>query len=120
RRQGHRGRGLPRPAGGVGDLRPTRYLLITVTTNSTDDPHGRTPDHVRAVVTDLTESLVTVRRDLHAHPELAWQEQRTTAVLGELLTDAGVHVRTLATTGLVAEVGRDAGTGESDTTTVAL
>ena len=91
-----------------------------MTTNSTDDPHGRIPDHLRAVVTDLTESLVTVRRDLHAHPELAWQEHRTTAVLADLLTEAGVHVRTLATTGLVAEVGRDAGTGESDATTVAL
>jgi amidohydrolase len=77
-------------------------------------------DQVRAIVSDLTDSLVTVRRDLHAHPELAWQEHRTTAVLAELLSDAGVHVRTLPTTGLVAEVGRDAGAGESGTTTVAL
>src|SRR5204862_7799500 len=103
-----------------GHLRPTRYLLSTVTTTSTDDPLGLSPDHLRAVVTDLTESLVTVRRDLHAHPELAWQEHRTTAVLAELLTEAGVHVRMLPTTGLVAEVGRDAGLGESGTTTVAL
>jgi amidohydrolase len=75
---------------------------------------------VRAIVRDLTDSLVTVRRDLHAHPELAWQEHRTTAVLADLLTAAGVHVQTLPVTGLVAEVGRDAGRGESGTTTIAL
>ena len=91
-----------------------------MTTIATDHPNGSSPDHLRAVVADLTDSLVTVRRDLHAHPELAWQEHRTTAVLADLLTGAGIHVRTLPTTGLVAEVGRDAGLGESGTTTVAL
>jgi amidohydrolase len=91
-----------------------------VTTISTAGQHGNTSDHLRAVVDDLTDSLVTVRRDLHAHPELAWQEHRTTAVLAERLTEAGIHVQTLPTTGLLAEVGRDAGLGESDTTTVAL
>ena len=44
----------------------------------------------------------------------------TTAVLAELLTEAGVHVRALPTIGLVAEVGRDAGGGESDIIIVAL
>jgi amidohydrolase len=91
-----------------------------VTTNHPSDSRTSAADHVRAVVDDLTDSLVTVRRDLHAHPELAWQEHRTTAVLAELLTEAGIHVKTLPTTGLVAEVGRDAGLGESGTTTVAL
>jgi amidohydrolase len=91
-----------------------------VTTNHPSDPGASSPEHVRAVVGDLTESLVTVRRDLHAHPELAWQEHRTTAALAERLADAGIHVRTLPSTGLVAEVGRDAGLGESGTTTVAL
>ncbi len=75
---------------------------------------------IRAVVGDLADSLVTVRRDLHAHPELAWQEHRTTAVLAELLTEAGIHVRPLPTTGLIAEVGPDAGLGESELPTVAL
>jgi amidohydrolase len=77
-------------------------------------------DAVREVVDDLSDALVTVRRDLHAHPELAWQEHRTTAVLAELLTDVGVHVQTFPTTGFLAEVGRDAGSGGSDVPTVAL
>jgi amidohydrolase len=83
-------------------------------------PAPSSANAVRAAVADLTDSLVTVRRDLHAHPELAWQEHRTTAILAELLTEAGVHVRTLPTTGLIAEVGRDAGGGPSDQPTVAL
>jgi amidohydrolase len=91
-----------------------------VTTNPPTGGGGSSGPAVRSVVDDLTDDLTTVRRDLHAHPELAWQELRTTAVLADLLSDAGVHVRTFPTTGLVAEVGRDAGLGESGTTTVAL
>ena len=60
--------------------------------------------------TRLADELVELRRDLHAHPELAWQEHRTTAVVAERL-DRG-RARTsqlLPKTGLVAEVGADAG-----------
>jgi amidohydrolase len=74
---------------------------------------------MRAHVHALSDDLVAVRRDLHAHPELAWQEHRTTQLLAERLDAAGIAVRTLETTGLVAEVGRDAGL-ESDVPTVAL
>jgi amidohydrolase len=89
--------------------------VLTVTTPA---PHPEPA--LQAVVADLTDALVTVRRDLHAHPELAWQEHRTTAMLAELLTEAGVHVQMLPTTGLIAEVGRDAGAGPSEVATVAL
>jgi amidohydrolase len=71
-------------------------------------------------VAELTDSLVAVRRDLHAHPELAWQEHRTTQLLAERLAGAGIDVKTFETTGLVAEVGPDAGQGDSEVTTVAL
>jgi amidohydrolase len=89
--------------------------VVTVTT-----PAPLPAQAIRAAVGDLTDALVTVRRDLHAHPELAWQEHRTTARLAELLNEAGVHVQTLPTTGLIAEVGKDAGAGPSDVPTVAL
>ena len=49
--------------------------------------------------------MVALRRDLHAHPELAWQEQRTTAVVAEHLDQAGVEVQLLPKSGLLAEVG---------------
>jgi len=53
----------------------------------------------------LADELVALRRDLHAHPELAWQEQRTTAVVAEHLDRPGVDVQLLPKSGLIAEVG---------------
>ncbi|GAA0999840.1 M20 family metallopeptidase [Nocardiopsis tropica] len=49
------------------------------------------------------------RRDLHAHPELSWREQRTTKVVFEALTAAGLHPRKLSTTGLVCDLGPSTG-----------
>jgi amidohydrolase len=49
--------------------------------------------------------LVDLRRDLHAHPELAWSEERTTAAVADRLDAAGVQVRLLPKSGLLAEVG---------------
>jgi len=53
----------------------------------------------------LQDELVAFRRDLHAHPELAHAETRTTSLLTARLTDAGVRVHPLAGTGLVADIG---------------
>ena len=61
--------------------------------------------HVVDAVDAAADDLVALRRDLHAHPELAWQEQRTTAVVAERLEKAGLEVRLLPKTGLVAELG---------------
>ena len=49
--------------------------------------------------------LVALRRDLHAHPELAWGEARTTEKLAVRLEKAGFRVRRLPRSGLLAEVG---------------
>jgi len=57
----------------------------------------------------LEDDLVELRRDLHAHPELAWQEQRTTATVAERLEKAGLGVTLLPKSGLIAEVGPDTG-----------
>ncbi|QWZ06828.1 amidohydrolase [Nocardioides panacis] len=53
----------------------------------------------------LEEELVALRRDLHAHPELAWQETRTTALIAERLERAGLDVQLLPKSGLLAELG---------------
>jgi amidohydrolase len=51
-------------------------------------------------------TLIELRRDLHAHPELAWQEHRTTALVGAVLTREGLTPRVLpGGTGLVCDVG---------------
>jgi len=52
------------------------------------------------------DDLVAVRRDLHAHPELAHAEHRTTALLVDRLSRAGLSPKVLAVgTGLVCDIG---------------
>jgi amidohydrolase len=60
---------------------------------------------LEAAITDLTDELIELRRDIHAHPELSWQEERTTALVADRLAIAGVPVRLLSKGGLVAELG---------------
>jgi amidohydrolase len=66
------------------------------------------PDAIEAV-DRLVDELVSIRRDIHAHPELAWQEERTTAAVAERLEAAGLKVQMLPKSGLVAEVGGTSG-----------
>jgi amidohydrolase len=56
-------------------------------------------------ITSLSPELVDVRRDLHAHPELSREETRTTELLARRLDAAGVALRRLPGTGLLADVG---------------
>ena len=50
-------------------------------------------------------SIASVRRDIHAHPELCFQEQRTADVVAAKLTEWGIPVhRGLGTTGVVGIV----------------
>jgi amidohydrolase len=52
--------------------------------------------------------LIALRRDLHAHPELAFAEVRTTRVIRDRLEEAGLPARILPVgTGLVCDVGQD-------------
>src|SRR6476469_6533388 len=62
-----------------------------------------------AAVDDLDAELVDIRRDLHAHPELAWTEQRTTDLVAERLGKEGVRVQQLPKSGLIADIGPDNG-----------
>ncbi len=49
--------------------------------------------------------FVALRRDLHAHPELGFEEHRTSAIVAERLASWGVEVHTgLAGTGVVGVV----------------
>ena len=52
----------------------------------------------------LREEIVARRRDLHRHPELAWNERRTAEQVARALTGRGLELRTgLGGTGVVAE-----------------
>lgn len=51
------------------------------------------------------DQLLALRRDLHANPELSWEEQGTQARLAAALAQAGISdVRRIAGTGLVARI----------------
>src|SRR3954471_21464565 len=43
-------------------------------------------------IDDLLPALVALRRDLHAHPELAFEERRTAGVVAAALRDCGLEV----------------------------
>ena len=57
---------------------------------------------IESILADAA-SIAAVRRDIHAHPELCFQEQRTSDVIAKQLTDWGIPIhRGLGTTGVVA------------------
>ena len=58
-----------------------------------------------ASVDDITPDLISFRRGLHAHPELSRRETRTTTAIGQRLAAAGIRVRPLPGTGVVADIG---------------
>jgi hippurate hydrolase len=63
---------------------------------------------------DLQQRIAALRRDLHAHPELAFGEHRTSAAVVEQLTRLGIEVHTgLATTGIVGRLRFGSGRGPS-------
>ena len=57
---------------------------------------------IESILADAAQ-IAAVRRDIHAHPELCFQEQRTSDLIAGLLTDWGIPIhRGLGTTGIVA------------------
>ncbi|KPK81749.1 MAG: hypothetical protein AMS25_05200, partial [Gemmatimonas sp. SM23_52] len=58
----------------------------------------------------LGPELVEIRRDIHANPELAFQERRTAALVAERLRQLGYEVRSgVARTGCIGELSTGAG-----------
>lgn len=53
----------------------------------------------------LLEEVLEFRRDLHAHPELSFQEFRTSAKIYERLVAAGLKPQLLEGTGVVVDIG---------------
>ncbi|WP_083541946.1 amidohydrolase [Kribbia dieselivorans] len=64
---------------------------------------------VLQTVDALLPELLEFRRDLHAHPELSWQESRTSTRIRERLAAAGVPARSLEDVGLPTAVVADFG-----------
>src|SRR5688572_23911320 len=60
-----------------------------------------------AGIDSLAPRLLELQRDLHAHPELSRGEVRTSALVESRLRAAGIAVRALPVSGLVADVGAE-------------
>ncbi len=78
-------------------------------------PYHPAPVHPASALTAARiEELIEIRRDLHAHPELARQELRSTALVADRLRAAGLEPRVLPTgTGLICDVGAQPGRGQA-------
>ena len=60
-------------------------------------------DPIRTAAQDLASDTVALRRDLHAHPEIAFEEVRTAGIVADRLRSLGLEPRTgLGGTGVVA------------------
>lgn len=57
------------------------------------------------MVSELSAELVTLRRELHAHPEVSWKEHETQRRLAAFLARHGVETSVTAGTGLYADIG---------------
>ena len=64
-------------------------------------PHQQIRTTIEAIAPDLIE----LRRDLHAHPELSWTEERTTDVVASWMDKLDIAYRRLEGSGLVARLG---------------
>ncbi len=75
-------------------------------------------EQIKTDVDAMTDQLVAVRRDLHAHPELAFQEVRTAGVVANKLNELGYEVQTGV--GKTGVVGLMEGTGTGNGKTLLL
>lgn len=67
-----------------------------------------TGERITELVEAFYDELVEIRRDIHAHPEIARTETRTTALVADRLRRAGLEPRLLTGTGLTCDIGPSA------------
>jgi amidohydrolase len=66
---------------------------------------GSEPEWMSRAVDGLAERMTALRRDIHAHPELAWNEVRTSALVADELIRVGLAPSALpAGTGLLCDI----------------
>src|SRR5579859_6488248 len=59
-------------------------------------------DRLKVDIDEIFPDLVATRRDLHEHPELAFEEVRTSGIIAQRLQKLGLEVQTgIAKTGVV-------------------
>jgi amidohydrolase len=72
---------------------------------------ARLGNDLAALIEKITDELIELRRDIHAHPELGREEMRTTTVIHDRLADAGLSPIVLpGGSGVVCDIGQGART----------
>ena len=62
-------------------------------------------DHLKSDIDELVPDMIATRRDLHEHPELAFEEVRTSGIVAQRLRTMGLEVQTgIAKTGVGAQL----------------
>ncbi len=76
-------------------------------------------DRLKSDIDELVPDMVALRRDLHEHPELAFEEVRTSGIVAQRLRALGLEVQTgVARTGVVGLL--RGGAGKADAKTIAI
>lgn len=60
--------------------------------------------NIKTLVKQNIAEMIAFRRDLHRHPELPWEEFRTTDKIAEELDKIGIPYRSTEPTGIIAEI----------------
>ena len=55
----------------------------------------------KPAISALNDELIALRRDFHRHPEIGFQEVRTSKIVEDYLTELGLEVRRCAGTGVI-------------------
>lgn len=58
-------------------------------------------DKIDSAIKSITDEVIDLRRDFHAHPELGFQEFRTAGIVEKYLQDLNIPTKRLAKTGVV-------------------
>ena len=82
---------------------------MSVVTSPAPIDHPGLLQSVLAGVDAQSDQLIEVRRDLHAHPELSWAEERTTSVIAKRLDQVGLVPTPLPRNGIVVDIGSGPG-----------
>jgi amidohydrolase len=84
-------------------------IVLSVVTSAAPIDHPGLLQSVLAGVDAQSDQLIEVRRDLHAHPELSWAEERTTSVIAKRLDQVGLVPTPLPRNGLMVDIGTGGG-----------
>ncbi|WP_159565924.1 amidohydrolase [Budvicia diplopodorum] len=60
--------------------------------------------NIAASIKNHQQEMIAFRRDLHAHPELPWEEVRTTQKVAQALQAIGISFKLTKPTGVIAEI----------------